>query len=102
MDLSFVFHFMNGFDQDGVITVDWCQLSHAPLFPLVDGSDSGKAIPYLHRWTIDMNAEKLFSTFSIYAQIGFGLKWIKDCQFGEYFIPLSQTSAAHFFRFIPF
>ncbi len=58
MDLSFVFHFMNGFDQDGVITFDWCQLSHVPLFPLVDGSDSGKAIPYLHRWTIDVNAEK--------------------------------------------
>ncbi|MFT4997321.1 MAG: carotenoid cleavage dioxygenase-like enzyme [Chitinophagales bacterium] len=57
MDLSFVFHFMNGFDQDGVITVDCCQLTHAPLFPLVDGSESGKAIPYLHRWTIDMNAD---------------------------------------------
>ena len=33
-----------------------------------------------------------------YTQIGFGLKWNEDRQFGETFIPLAQTSAAHCFR----
>lgn len=55
MDLCFAFHFMNGFDKDGVITVDACQFSHAPLFPTPSGEPSGKAQPYLSRWTIDMN-----------------------------------------------
>ena len=58
MDLAFAFHFMNGFDSDGVITVDACQMPHAPLFPTVDGNSTGKAEPYLTRWTIDMNAPK--------------------------------------------
>jgi carotenoid cleavage dioxygenase-like enzyme len=56
MDLAFVFHFMNGFDKDGVITVDGCQFEQAPLFPQLDGSATGKSHPYLNRWTIDMNA----------------------------------------------
>lgn len=56
MDLCFAFHFMNGFDQDGVITVDACQFEQAPLFPTPDGESTGKAQPFLTRWTIDMNA----------------------------------------------
>ena len=58
MDLSFAFHFMNGFDRDGVITVDACQMEHAPLFPTVDGGSTGKTEPHLTRWTIDMNADQ--------------------------------------------
>jgi carotenoid cleavage dioxygenase len=38
MDVSFAFHFMNAFDTDGVISVDACQMEHAPLFPTPDGS----------------------------------------------------------------
>jgi carotenoid cleavage dioxygenase len=55
MDLCFAFHFMNGFDRDGVITIDSCQFKQAPLFPDVDGKPTGQARPYLHRWTIDLN-----------------------------------------------
>ncbi len=58
MDLCFAFHFMNGFDRDGVITVDACQFENAPLFPTPEGESAGKAAPYLTRWTIDMNADK--------------------------------------------
>jgi carotenoid cleavage dioxygenase-like enzyme len=55
MDIGFAFHFMNGFDRDGIITIDCCQFKHAPLFPTADGEPTGKAQPYLHRWTIDLN-----------------------------------------------
>ena len=56
MDLCFAFHFMNGFDVDGVISIDACEYTHAPLFPTADGEASADAKPYLSRWTIDMNA----------------------------------------------
>lgn len=64
MDLNFVFHFMNAFDRDGVITVDACQFNAPPLFPFVDGSSTGQTAAYLHRWTIDMNdpAARVVST----------------------------------------
>jgi len=55
MDVCFAFHFMNGFDRDGVITIDACQFANAPLFPTPDGKSAGKALPYLSRWTIDLN-----------------------------------------------
>jgi len=55
MDVSFTFHFMNGFDKDGVITIDACQFKQAPLFPKTDGSSTGTAEPHLHRWTLDVN-----------------------------------------------
>lgn len=55
MDLGFAFHFMNGYDTDGVIIIDACQFKHAPLFPTADGEPTGKAPPYLNRWTIDLN-----------------------------------------------
>jgi carotenoid cleavage dioxygenase len=57
MDIAFTFHFMNGFDRDGVISVDCCQMEHAPLFPTPDGGSTGKTSPRLTRWTIDMNAD---------------------------------------------
>lgn len=56
MDLCFAFHFMNGFDEGGVIRIDACQFENAPLFPTPDGESSAHATPYLTRWTIDMNA----------------------------------------------
>jgi carotenoid cleavage dioxygenase len=63
MPVCFVFHFMNGFDKDGVITIDGCQFKNAPLFPTPDGDATGQAQPYLHRWTIDMNSETPTASF---------------------------------------
>ena len=63
MDICFTFHFMNGFDKDGVITVDGCQFEQAPLFPTPDGESSGKAQPFLTRWTMDMNQQEPRATF---------------------------------------
>jgi len=57
LDLCFVFHFMNGFDRDGVISIDACQFRNAPLFPTPDGEPTPRAEPHLHRWTIDMNGD---------------------------------------------
>jgi len=56
-DPFFVFHFMNGFDQDGKIYVDGCQFDHAPLFPTADGKATEDTEAVLNRWTIDMNAD---------------------------------------------
>ena len=56
-DPFFVFHFMNGFDRDGVITVDACQFEHPPLFPSADGTSLPDNDPVLTRWTIDLNSE---------------------------------------------
>lgn len=63
MDLGFAFHFMNGYDRDGVITVDACQLEAAPLFPMADGESTPRSAPHLTRWTIDMNAAEPRATF---------------------------------------
>ena len=64
MDLSFAFHFMNGFDKDGVITVDGCQFETPPLFPTPDGQSTENSPPHLTRWTMDMNEETPRATFS--------------------------------------
>ncbi|MEH6567702.1 MAG: carotenoid oxygenase family protein [Halioglobus sp.] len=53
----YVFHFMNGYDKDGVITMDACHFDHAPLFPDMDGNPTEPTHPSLTRWTIDLNAE---------------------------------------------
>ena len=63
MPLCFVFHFMNGFDEGGVITIDGCQFKTVPLFPTVDGESTGKTQPFLNRWTIDMNQETPTASF---------------------------------------
>ena len=56
-DPFFVFHFMNGYDWDGVITVDACQFEYAPLFPTPDGNMLPDNDPALHRWSIDLNSD---------------------------------------------
>jgi carotenoid cleavage dioxygenase-like enzyme len=56
-DDIFVFHFMNGYDKDGVITLDGCQFPHAPLFPRADGKATEDADPRLTRWQIDLNKD---------------------------------------------
>ncbi|WP_101758023.1 carotenoid oxygenase family protein [Oceanicoccus sp. KOV_DT_Chl] len=55
MDTNFVFHYMNGFDKDGVITIDGSQFEKPPLFPTADGEFTGAVAPFLNRWTIDLN-----------------------------------------------
>lgn len=55
-DACYVFHFANGSDKDGVITLEACHFDSPPLFPMVDGSPTPANIhPSLARWTIDMN-----------------------------------------------
>lgn len=54
MDTSFTFHFMNGYEEDGKIFIDGCQYEHVPLFSTPDGESTGKALPYLTRWNIDL------------------------------------------------
>ena len=56
-DPFFVFHFMNGYDNNGLITVDGCQFEHAPLFPNAAGEMMPDSDPILNRWSIDMNLE---------------------------------------------
>lgn len=63
MDLCFAFHFMNAFDKDGVITIDACQFEHPPLFANVNGETTGRAEPYLTRWTANMEDENARMTF---------------------------------------
>jgi carotenoid cleavage dioxygenase len=63
LPLCFVFHFMNGFDEDGVISIDGCQFKSVPLFQTPDGESTGKVQPFLHRWTIDINLETPTANF---------------------------------------
>jgi carotenoid cleavage dioxygenase len=53
----YAFHFMNGYDKDGVITFDACLNDHAPLFPTPDGQSTGITNPRPARWRVDMNAD---------------------------------------------
>lgn len=55
MDLIFAFHYMNGFDIDGVITIDCCQFEKPPFFTTPEGEVTGHVAPFLTRWTLDMN-----------------------------------------------
>ena len=55
-DACYVFHFANGRDKDGVITLEACHFDSPPLFPMADGTPTPPNIhPYLARWTIDLN-----------------------------------------------
>jgi carotenoid cleavage dioxygenase-like enzyme len=55
-DACYVFHFMNGHDKDGVITLEACHFDSPPLFPMADGTPTPPNIhPSLARWTIDLN-----------------------------------------------
>lgn len=56
-DACYVFHFMNGRDENGVITIEACHFDSPPLFPMADGTPTPPNIhPSIARWTIDMNA----------------------------------------------
>jgi carotenoid cleavage dioxygenase-like enzyme len=55
-DPCYVFHYMNGWDKEGVITFEACHFDHPPLFPTKDGTPTAIIHPRLNRWTIDMNA----------------------------------------------
>ena len=56
-DAAFVFHPMNAFENDGVITCDVCQFGQAPMFPFADGrpGDPAKSFAQLTRWTMDLS-----------------------------------------------
>lgn len=57
-DACYVFHYMNGHDKDGVITMEACHFDSPPLFPMKDGSSTPPNIhPAIARWTIDMKLE---------------------------------------------
>lgn len=57
-DACYVFHFMNGHDRDGVITLEACHFDSPPLFPMADGTPTPANIhPSLARWVIDLNAD---------------------------------------------
>ncbi len=57
-DACYVFHFMNGRDHNGLITLEACQFDSPPLFPMKDGSPTPPNIhPAIARWTIDLNAD---------------------------------------------
>ena len=51
--------------------------------------------------TQKLKMSHVLHVFQLYTQIAFGLKWNEDRQFGDFSIPLAQTSAAHVFRFYP-
>jgi len=59
-DPCYVFHFMNGYEEDDRLFVDGMQHDEAPLFPRADGKprkgDDGKG-GQLHRWTFDLADE---------------------------------------------
>lgn len=54
-DPCYVFHFMNGRDRDGVITMEACEFEYAPLFPTMDGKMLPGIHPHMSRWVIDIN-----------------------------------------------
>lgn len=57
-DACYVFHYMNGWDKDGVVTIEACHFESPPLFPMVDGTPTPPNVdPKLARWTIDLNAD---------------------------------------------
>jgi len=56
-DPCYVFHFMNGRDRDGVITMEACEFEHAPLFPDTSGTMTAITHPNMSRWVIDMNGD---------------------------------------------
>jgi carotenoid cleavage dioxygenase-like enzyme len=53
LDPFFVFHFVNGWDEDGQVVIDGCR---APRMPTAFGDDTldEPARPALHRWRIDL------------------------------------------------
>ena len=58
-DAAFVFHPMNAYAKEGLITCDVCQFGQAPMFPFADGrpGDPAKSFAQLTRWTLDLGSE---------------------------------------------
>ncbi len=57
-DACYVFHFVNGRDKDGVITIEACHFDSPPLFPMADGTPTPANVhPAIARWTIDLNQQ---------------------------------------------
>jgi carotenoid cleavage dioxygenase len=70
-DACYVFHFMNGYDKDGVITMEACHFDSPPLFPMADGTPTPPNVhPYLCRWTLDLNKESPRVSFTPLADHG--------------------------------
>ena len=63
-DPSFVFHYMNAFDENGSIVCDLMEFGVPPLFPYPDGSmpEQKNAEAKLVRWEIDINKSKISKT----------------------------------------
>ena len=57
-DACFMFHPMNAWSDDGVVTVDVMQFEAAPLFTYADGTpvERSKSNARLCRWTFDLNS----------------------------------------------
>ena len=58
-DAAFVFHPMNAYAKEDIITCDVCQFGQAPMFPFADGrpGDPAKSFAQLTRWTLDFGSE---------------------------------------------
>ena len=58
-DAAFVFHPMNAYAKEDLITCDVCQFGQAPMFPFADGrpGDPAKSFAQLTRWTLDLGSE---------------------------------------------
>jgi carotenoid cleavage dioxygenase len=64
-DPAYVFHPMNAFSADGIVTCDVCEYGQAPLFPHADGGepDRDQSKAKLTRWTFDLNGNT--DTYSV-------------------------------------
>lgn len=54
-EACYIFHPLNGWEEDGKIHCDVMRYDVAPLFPNADGSPGDKAAARLVRWTFDLN-----------------------------------------------
>ena len=63
-DPSFVFHYMNAYEENGSIICDLMEFGVPPLFPYADGTipKQTDAEAKLARWEIDLNTSKLNKT----------------------------------------
>lgn len=64
IDPSFVFHYMNAYEDNGAIICDLMEFGVPPLFPYVDGTmpPQKDAEAKLVRWQIDLNKSKVEKT----------------------------------------
>ncbi|MEM9255003.1 MAG: carotenoid oxygenase family protein [Pseudomonadota bacterium] len=70
-DACYVFHFANGRDHDGVITMEACHFDSPPLFPMADGAPTPPNVhPSMARWTLDLKAQNPRVTMNYLADHG--------------------------------